>query len=206
MDPMDYVGVLWRTARKTCRGRCIACKPRPQRGYFHRVLYTGPWRAPHRTARVIWHQTLDRWQTRCNPAREPHATAGDPPPRQGQAPLSIYRCQCPIAKGAAPTRKPGGQCLKACPPGLTADTTVFAIGRHAEMKVHMAGRQGIASRGCLGSCICCTVALNARGGRLHFVRRCLKSTGKWTLPKSRMELKRRSQWRQWARLNFTSAR
>jgi len=33
--------------------------------------------------------------------------------------------------------------------------------RKAEMKVHHARRQGIASRGCRGSFICCTAALNA---------------------------------------------
>ena len=36
---------------------------------------------------------------------------------------------------------------EACLPGLTADTTVFAIGRNAENKVRKAGRQWIASRG-----------------------------------------------------------
>lgn len=100
-------------------------------------------------------------------------------------------------------RKPDGQGLVACPPGLTADTTVFAIGRDVEMKVHMARRQGIASRGCLRSGICCTLALNALGGRLRFVWRCLKSTGASTLPKSLAGLKSDSQWRPNDRLNLT---
>ena len=60
------------------------------------------------------------------------------------------------------TRKPGGQGLGACLPGLTADTTVFAIGRTAEMKVHCARRQGIASKGCRGSGICCTLGTACR--------------------------------------------
>jgi hypothetical protein len=91
-------------------------------------------------------------------------------------------------------RKPGGQGLKACPPGLTADTTVFAIDRNAEMKVHMARRQGIASKGCLESRICCTWALNASGGRVGFVWRCLLSTGSATLPNPQLQLKPDSQW------------
>src|SRR6218665_1548900 len=44
-------------------------------------------------------------------------------------------------------RKPAGPCLAACRPGLTADTTVFAIDGPAQMRLRRAGRQGIASRG-----------------------------------------------------------
>src|SRR6218665_2198109 len=44
-------------------------------------------------------------------------------------------------------RKPGGQCLAACPPGLTADTTVFAIDGPSQMRVRRAGGQGGVSRG-----------------------------------------------------------
>src|SRR6218665_324270 len=40
-------------------------------------------------------------------------------------------------------RKPGGQCLAACPPGLTADTTVFSIHGPAQMPL---GRE---ARDCL---------------------------------------------------------
>lgn len=108
---------------------------------------------------------------------------------------------------AAPqTRKPGGQGFKACLPGLTADTTVFAIGRNAEMKVHTARRQEIASRGCHESRICCNVALNALGGRLGFVWRCLKLTGNATLPKPRGQLNLHSQWRKDRRLNLIFGR
>ncbi|MCW5223594.1 hypothetical protein D5041_08305 [Verminephrobacter aporrectodeae subsp. tuberculatae] len=42
------------------------------------------------------------------------------------------------------TRKPDGQHLVACPPGLTADTTVFAIARNAEMN----GPHGAEARYC----------------------------------------------------------
>eukprot|EP01036_Dinobryon_divergens_P037986 gene37986-49788_t len=113
------------------------------------------------------------------------------PPETADAHGAVICAEDP--KGEAQTRKPDGQGLMACPPGLTADTTVFAIGRDAEMKVRMARRQGIASRGCLGTGMCCTLALNALGGRFRFVWRCLKSTGASTLPKSPAGLKSDSQ-------------
>ncbi len=219
-----------------------------QRGYFHRVL-SGCLCVHHTNLQqVIWHKAWTSSRQAAPPPWEPRPTAGEQSPHQGQPPLSIYRRQCPIAKGSsarierqvdaadreglqgakrsnslgyceylqrrrppetadahgavicaedpkgeAQTRKPDGQGLMACPPGLTADTTVFAIGRDTEMKVRMARRQGIASRGCLGSGICCTLALNALGGRFRFVWRCLKSTGASTLPKSSSGLKSDSQ-------------
>lgn len=124
----------------------------------------------------------------CPPASQPYAWRSFPPTKH---------------KTRQQIRKPDGQGLVACPPGLTADTTVFAIGRDVEMKVHMARRQGIASRGCLRSGICCTLALNALRGRLCFVWRCLKSTGASTLPKSLAGLKSDSQWQLNGRLNLT---
>src|SRR6218665_932148 len=52
-------------------------------------------------------------------------------------------------------RKPGGQCLAACPPGLTADTTVFSIDGPAQMRPGRGGGGGEkGGRGggrCLGS-------------------------------------------------------
>ncbi|ABM59346.1 hypothetical protein Veis_3630 [Verminephrobacter eiseniae EF01-2] len=72
-------------------------------------------------------------------------------------------------------RKPGGQCLAACPPGLTADTTVFAIDGPAQMRLRRAGRQGIASRGVPCKRHLQPLALPAFGGRFGFVRRGLQS-------------------------------
>lgn len=164
-----------------------------QRGYFHRVLSVRPCVHHTNLQQVIWHKAWTGSQQAVPPLWKRHPTVGEQSPYQGQPPLSIYRRQCPKAKGEAQTRKPDGQGLMACPPGLTADTTVFAIGRDAEMKVRMARRQGIASRGCLRSGICCTLALNALGGRFRFVWRCLKSTGASTLPKSLVGLKSDSQ-------------
>jgi hypothetical protein len=161
-----------------------------------------PLRAPHQPSTGDLARGLDKQPTGCAPSKGATPHCGRPSPHQGQPPLSIYRGQCPIAKGssarierqvgaadrnglqgantrnslgyceylqrrrppetadvhgavicaedtkgAAQTRKPDEQSLMACPPGLTADTTVFAIGRDAEMKVRMARRQGIASRG-----------------------------------------------------------
>lgn len=57
---------------------------------------------------------------------------------------------------AQKTRKPDKLARKADLSGLTADTKVFAIYREMEMKVHLARKQGIASKVCHGSCICCT--------------------------------------------------
>ena len=59
---------------------------------------------------------------------------------------------------------------------------------------------------CRRSRICCTRTLNALGGRLGFVWRCLKSTGNATLPKAPPQLKLDSQWRKDRRLNLTYAR
>src|SRR6218665_3170400 len=68
-------------------------------------------------------------------------------------------------------RKPGGQCLAACPPGLTADTTVFAIDGPAQMRLRRAGRQGIASRGVPCMRHLQPLAVPAFGGRFGFVPR-----------------------------------
>ena len=177
----------------TCHGKRTACMPGQQRGYFHRVL-SGRLCVRHTNLQqVIWHKA---WTG----GRQAAALYGSPAPVRANSrptrdsPHYLYidaNAQCP--RGPAQTRKPGGQGLMACPPGLTADTTVFAIGRNTEMKVRMARRQGIAPRGCLGSGICCTLALNALGGRFRFVWRCLKSTGASTLPKSLPGLKSDSQ-------------
>lgn len=163
------------------------------KGLFSPGSERAPLRAPHQPSTGDLAQDVDRRQQAAAPPWESRPTAGEQSPHQGQPPLSIYRRQCPMTKGEAQTRKPGGQGLMACPPGLTADTTVFAIGRDTEMKVRMARRQGIASRGCLRSGICCTLALSALGGRLRFVWRCLKSTGASTLSKSPARLKSDSQ-------------
>ena len=67
---------------------------------------------------------------------------------------------------------------KACLPGLTADTTVFAIGRKAEMKVRKARRQGIASRGVPWKFCLLHRGTECLRRETYFVRRCLKTTGR----------------------------
>lgn len=182
---------------------CNAHAPGRQRGYFHRVWQTNRSMARCCPPKGDLAQALPS-RLRCCVACQAAVRKAQDRGHSRDRPHYLYiTVQRPHQPAAQQKRKPGGQCLKACLPGLTADTTVFAIVRNAEGKVRKAGRQGIASRGCLESGICCTWALNAPGGRLRFVWRCLNSTGAFTLPNSLRQLKSDSQWQRKARLNLT---
>jgi hypothetical protein len=162
---------------RVSHGRCTSSACQGNKGAIFTGFGKRTTAVRHASPRwVNWHKALPYRLMRCGPLGSPRLRTNHRRSRE-QPPLSIYKSEQPNCLVAAQTRKPGGQCLKACLPGLTADTTVFAIGRHAEIKVHMARRQEIASKGCHGSGVYCTLALSALGGRFRFVWRCLKLTG-----------------------------